>query len=769
MVLGGEMSVAGVVVDDGAAVNLNADAYALTIGAGGVTLNGTAGATSLNASIKLGAAQAWVNNGAGLLTVGGGVVTGGFTLTFGGSGNSAFTGALSGTGGLTKSGSGTLTLSGLNTHTGVTLVSDGTLALGHVSTLAASTLDTGTPGAQQVTFTVAGSNTYNLGGLAGSDDLNLGGNTISVGANGASTTFAGALGGVGGSLTKVGAGTLTLSGGNLHGGTTTVSAGILNLASAGVAVPGPFVMNGPDGTYARMQQPGQFGAGVVAAFTSASGAWNRFELFGKDQTLAGITTGNATTQGGGVIQNSETNGAAGANATLTLNGSGTYVFNGHLRDYGSPNAGTNKLSLIKDGAGTQTLVGTVISYSGTTAVNAGLLRLVDTSVFKSAIANHATVELSAGATGVNLGAGANLSGEGIWNKTGTGIAKINGGQTVTTTGQFNIQQGTLQNDNNAVIWSGSTAGVNISAGAILDLYADSITVNALTGAGFVQNNYGNTTGQSGSAAFFEKLVLGAGGGSGTFTGIIRNNSTNVAPAAGAGKGGIQVEKTGTGTQTLSGANTYTGSTTVTAGGLFITGSGSTAAAGLIQVSGGATLGGGGAAGNATFADAAVFSPGDEDWQGDHVMTLASLTLAGTSVLRYQLQAAEFDVQTVGFYNDSAVITGALVLDGVLRVGNRANHDSPYDFTTALAGDKWLLLKYTPGNLTDNGLVVDSGNSAPLAPGLAYAISKDETFGGVYLDVVAVPEAGSGLLAALGVIILWARRVRGVSGMDSRNR
>jgi hypothetical protein len=45
--------------------------------------------------------------------------------------------------------------------------------------------------------------------------------------------------------------------------------------------------------------------GVVANFTSGAGAWNRFDLRGNGQTLAGINTGNATTLGGGVIQNRE--------------------------------------------------------------------------------------------------------------------------------------------------------------------------------------------------------------------------------------------------------------------------------------------------------------------------------------------------------------------------------------------------------------------------------------------------------------------------------
>ena len=62
--------------------------------------------------------------------------------------------------------------------------------------------------------------------------------------------------------------------------------------------------------------------------------------------------------------------------------------------------------------------------------------------------------------------------------------------------------------------------MDISAGAILDLYADAIFVNRLTGSGFIQNGYGNASGQTGASAFIERLVVGVNGGSSTFTGTV---------------------------------------------------------------------------------------------------------------------------------------------------------------------------------------------------------------------------------------------------------
>lgn len=143
-------------------------------------------------------------------------------------------GTVSGTGGLTKIGAGTLTLTGSNTHNGVTRVSAGTLALASTDTLQNSTLDTGASGSQTVTFTAAGANTYQLGGLQGSNNLAPGANTLSVGTNASNTTFAGVINGSGG-LTKTGSGTLTLSGANSYSGVTTVTQGTLAIGVAGLA------------------------------------------------------------------------------------------------------------------------------------------------------------------------------------------------------------------------------------------------------------------------------------------------------------------------------------------------------------------------------------------------------------------------------------------------------------------------------------------------------------------------------------------------------
>ena len=71
--------------------------------------------------------------------------------------------------------------------------------------------------------------------------------------------------------------------------------------------------------------------------------------------------------------------------------------------------------------------------------------------------------------------------------------------------------------------------------------AVSIRVDALTGAGSVQNGSNNGD--------FRSLVVGVDGGSGTFSGVIGGGTGR------AGNNAISLTKEGSGTQILSGNNT----------------------------------------------------------------------------------------------------------------------------------------------------------------------------------------------------------------------
>ena len=180
-----------------------------------------------------------------LINNGGGNITGGF-LTTGGNleliANYATNGSIGSnisrsTGGLNKLGAGNLTLSSFNDYTGQTTVNQGTLTLaGGNNTLAYNNNLMVNKGG---TLDLAANNQYvNQLSSAGTVE-NTGGNIIGTGtltANTGNNTFAGNLGGTGGSainLVKVGVNTLTLVSGNTTTGAVSVIGGTLTLKDGG--------------------------------------------------------------------------------------------------------------------------------------------------------------------------------------------------------------------------------------------------------------------------------------------------------------------------------------------------------------------------------------------------------------------------------------------------------------------------------------------------------------------------------------------------------
>ncbi|HEX7260751.1 MAG TPA: autotransporter-associated beta strand repeat-containing protein, partial [Luteolibacter sp.] len=291
--------------------------------------------------------------------------------------------------------------------------------------------------------------------------------------------------------------------------------------------------------------------------------------------------------------------------------------------------GSSALSVTKNGTGMQTLAGGLINHKGTTTVNGGALVFSKTSALQTSILNNASVEINAVSGDDWILVGNGLSGGGTWIKTGAGRATFSS-SAITASGTFEIRAGTLRNNNNLANWSGSSADMDISGGAILDLYADAIYVDQLAGSGVVQNGYGNPSGQSGSAAYFEKFVIGVANGSSTYQGVIRNNGGNNVAGAATQGGGIQLEKQGTGTITLAGANTYTGTTTVAAGTLQVNGSLST---GVLTVAAAGTVGGSGSLAGAVTNNGTL-APGS---QGVGNLTINNtLTMAGGSKVAWEI-------------------------------------------------------------------------------------------------------------------------------------
>jgi autotransporter-associated beta strand protein len=152
---------------------------------------------------------------------------GGTWNTFGS--NSTLSGIISGPGTLTKFGYGTLTLTGMNTYSGGTILQGGTLKVSQDDNLGAA----GGP----VSFN--GGTLRAMGGLTTSRTLVVLGNGGTLDTGGFDSVFSGELFGYG-TFTQTGAGSLKLTGdGSPFAGTYTVSSGAFTLNNVLGSVPGP--------------------------------------------------------------------------------------------------------------------------------------------------------------------------------------------------------------------------------------------------------------------------------------------------------------------------------------------------------------------------------------------------------------------------------------------------------------------------------------------------------------------------------------------------
>ena len=243
-------------------------------------------------------------------------VDGSRTLTYGG--------IIAGSNNLTKSGDGILLLSGANTYSGDTIISDGTLQT--TGTLADTTDVSVSSGA---TYDVDATDT--IQSLSGAGSVELANSiTLTTGDSG-NDTFSGVISGSG-NLAKAGSGTFTLSGINTYTGTTTITAGTISIsadsglgAAPGSATAGHLTLNG-----------------------------------GTLQSTADFTL------------NSNRGIALGSNhGTINVDGSTTLTYGGIIAGSGS---------FTKIGNGLLILTSQLSNYSGGTVNDAGTLRLAATSI-----------------------------------------------------------------------------------------------------------------------------------------------------------------------------------------------------------------------------------------------------------------------------------------------------------------------------------------------------------------------------------------------------
>jgi autotransporter-associated beta strand protein len=501
---------------------------------------------AMTVTLPAGAACQFIEFGYGYTLTGGSLALGtgnglGSNVTVDADTTATIDSGLVGSNGILKDGAGTLTLTGANSIGGASTISDGTLQVG----------DGGTTGSILTSITDNAALVFNR-----SDDV----------------TFAGVISGAG-QLTKSGGNTLTLTADNSFSGVTTISAGTLQLGKGGsTGFIGGSVTN--NGTLVFNSIPARTFAGVI------SGGGSLSKLAGNMLTLSGNNSySGGTTISSGIFQigDGSTSGAITGNvnvasaATVIFNRSDDVTFGGVISGSGQ---------ILKLGAGTLVLSGDH-TYSGFTSISAGTLQIGDGgtggSISSTSVSDSGTLAFSRSD---------DVTYSGVINGTG-GLSKL-GDNTLTLisdngyTGVTTIAAGTLELgggdfgglvggnivDNGTVVFNhGFTrtfSGAISGSGAVTKLGSN---VLVLTG----NNTYaGVTTISAGTLRVGNGSTSGSIAGDVTATGTLAFNRSDDITFGGDISGSGSFSKLAGNTLTLTGNNTYAGSTVVSSGILVLT-------------------------------------------------------------------------------------------------------------------------------------------------------------------------------------------------------
>jgi autotransporter-associated beta strand protein len=666
-------------------------------------------------------------------------------------GSDTLTGALNGSGSLTKAGSGILLLTGANTYsgttTGSTIIRAGTLRVGSASAL---------PSAAEVwladdAVTLDLNNfSITIGSLKGYGNVTLGSGTLSIGAGDSYSLYNGIISGTGG-LTKLGSDTLTLTGANAYSGPTTISAGRIQVGYYGTtgslgagpvtnngsivfdhndAITVPNAINGSgrlekdgDGTllltgantYSGSTDiySGTLRVGGASALPSAAAVWLRY--YGGatlDLNNYSITIGSLDGSGGNVTLGSGTLSVGADNTSTT---------------FGGVISGTG--GLTKVGSGTLTLEG-ASTYSGSTTVSAGGIEVgggwITGSLGTGPVTNNSWIRFdrSDDITVPNA-----ISGSGRLAKDGAGILLLTGANTYS--GSTDIVVRTLRVGSASALPSASA--VWLADIATLDLNNFSITIGSLAGGG----RWSNVTLGSGT------LSVGADNTSTTYSGVI------------SGAGGLT--KVGSGTLTLGGVNTYAGPTVISAGqllagvpnaipsssplittgGLVFDATGTVTVANPISGSGTLTQAGNGTlvlTGSNSYSGGTIIRAGTLQIDNDNELgaSTGGLTLSG-GTLQTVKEIASNRTLTVTANSGLNIAPGTtLTLGGTLGGGSNLTKSNTGSLTLAGSGTYAGTLTFADGSLLVNGSV----------PSASVVVSHDTVVAGTgAIGTLSNPEGG----------------------------
>ena len=500
---------------------------------------------------------------------------------------------------LAKFGPGTLAVSGSNTFTGGVDLVGGVLALGSATPLGPSGLVTFAGGTLQYTSANAVDYSPRFSTAARQ--------AYAIDTNARDVAFATALASGSGTLTKSGAGILTLTASNSYSGGTTVLGGTLAVPAGGAIVhPQANLLVEGTGTAASLDLSGGLVSASRASFGSGPGT------AGAARVVSGtLATANVLTVGGmGTGLLTATNAAiscssffaadaAGSVATVSLTGSrldasGVVV----VGDGGAASmtvvsstmtSAFGDISFFPGSSGTLTLTNSVWNNSssidvggsgfGTVRLDGGSVTARDTELDGSFFGGGGTVVVTAG----------------TWASSGKFTIGDSGIGTLTISGGVVSGSSALLGD----FFSQGNGTVTVTGGTFATLANLAVGVSgtgrlAVGGSGVV------TVGGTLSRGTFGTIVvdpggtlrIGVGGTTGTLATNITTNGTLVFNRSGSsswavtvgGTGGLV--KQGSGVLTLAGSNGLSGSATVQQGVLRLGHAGALAAAALTPLAGG---------------------------------------------------------------------------------------------------------------------------------------------------------------------------------------
>ena len=597
-------------------------------------------------------------------------------MTTGDSGDDTVSGVISGAGALAKAGSGTFTLSGSNTYTGSTTLSAGTIAISSSANIGATP---GTVDADNIIFnggTLNTTGTFSLGTnkgitMTGNGTINTDSSTI--------LTYGGVISDSG-AITKSGSGTLLLSGANTYTGLTTISAGTLQVTGT---LSDSAVINN-QGTYDVDNSD------TISRVYDTSGSSGNIEL----ASGVTLTTGDSTDH--------YIYGVISGDGKITKQGTGSlYLENSNNTFTGgmSFNAG---LTRLMDGDGNLGSVPGSFDADYLTFNGGGLYSFRTFTMNSNRGITLAGNGFIGSRNGRILTYGGVITGSGNLTKNYPGTLLLSG--TNTYSGTTTIDEGILSVSSSANL--GATPGSIDADNLILD--GGTLRANS---SFTLDNNKGITLNTVSTIQTDSSVTL-------TYGGIIT--------------GSVGYFKTGEGTLLLSGNNTYTGDTTISAGTLTVSGTLADTTdvinSGVYDVDTTDTIQSLSGAGAVELASGIILTTGDG---GDYTVSgvvsgAGALTKAGSGTLTFSANNT--------YTGDTTISAGTLKLTGTLADTTDVINSGTYDV-----------------DVTDTIQSLSGSGAVELASGITLTTgdSGDDTVSGVISGTGSLEKTGSGTLTFSG--------------------